>query len=856
MRDLFFISCTAGRKEDTRLYASLCQLGITGYQFFEHNRAGLSTCYNAALEQHAGSDRVLVLVHDDVTIADAFIREKLTAAVGMFDIVGLVGSAAFDPHAPATDFRWSLWPADHLSGAVEHVHASGFAFWSYFGPTPQRCVVLDGLFIAVDMLSVGHVRFDPQFAFHLYDMDFCLSAHAAGLVIGTTNVYAQHASQGDYGGNAYRTAFEDFRRKWAGQRPVDLLADEVPVRGAADEALARAAALYAADDLPAAAAACDAALAGAPGVAAHDLRGLIAHRQHDLAAAITSFRSAIDLDAHAPAPLIHLGHALLDLGFADQAGAALRRAYALAPLDPAVRAAVGDVAVADDLLRPAIAAARRDADDNPTDPLAAFRLANALQEARDTDGAIAAYRAAIALEPRYVAAINNLGMTLLEQGDVPQALGELRRAVALDPAVPTSHSNLLYALHFDPGITASALAEEHRVWAERHAAPAQATAAHHADHDSTPGRRLRIGYVSPNFRSHPVGRFIVPVLEAHTAAVQVFCYATSAREDGLTGRARAAVVRDGGEFVAAAGLTDRALAERITEDRIDILVDLTLHMAGGRLGVFARKPAPVQLCYLAYNSTTGVSAIDYRLSDRYLEPAAATLPFVERPAVLAEGYWCYDVRSAAAAAPAVNPLPALMRGHLTLACFNNIAKVSPAALGMWTRLLHALPTAHLLLHARPGSHRGRMLDDFASAGIAPSQIRFFDRLTLAQYFALHHAVDFALDPFPCAGGTTTCDGLYMGVPTVSLVGDLPIHRSGLSILTQVGLPELATFSEDAYLAAALGLAADLPRLAELRATLRERFLACPLTDAPRFAGHLEALYRTLWHKWCQRPPAH
>ena len=216
MRDVYFISCTAGMKEDTLLFAALQRLGIATFEFFENNRAGLGQCYNAAIERHAGTDHLLVFVHDDVTIADAFVLDKLRQALGLFDVVGLVGSAVFDPHAPVRDYRWSDWPSKALSGAVEHIHKSGLTFWSFFGPTPQRCVVLDGLLIAADMLTLGAVRFDERFAFHLYDLDFCLSAHQAGLTIGTCNVYAQHASQGDYESEAYGLAMLEFRDKWAG----------------------------------------------------------------------------------------------------------------------------------------------------------------------------------------------------------------------------------------------------------------------------------------------------------------------------------------------------------------------------------------------------------------------------------------------------------------------------------------------------------------------------------------------------------------------------------------------------------------------------------------------------------------
>lgn len=217
MRDLLFISCTSAAKESTPLFHSLGRLGIIDYVFVEHNRQGLPACYNGFLDQHAGADQVLVFVHDDVTIADVFVRDKLGLAAQQFTVTGLVGSSYFDPRLSTDYFAWPLWPREHLSGAVEHAVPGG-AMWSLYGPTPRRCVVLDGLFLAVDMAMIGAVRFDERFHFHLYDLDFCLSAHAAGLTLGTTNVYVNHASAGRYDTDAYRAALKAFREKWQGVR--------------------------------------------------------------------------------------------------------------------------------------------------------------------------------------------------------------------------------------------------------------------------------------------------------------------------------------------------------------------------------------------------------------------------------------------------------------------------------------------------------------------------------------------------------------------------------------------------------------------------------------------------------------
>lgn len=214
MRKITFVTCTAGAKEPTPLFRSFQKLHVADYEFLEHNRRGLSECYNQWLDRYAGDDRILVLVHSDVTLADVFYDEKLDNAVNAFNIVGLVGTAQFNILVQAPDYAWPVWPKAHLSGSVDHVAGKGASQWFSMGPTPRRCIVMDGVFLAVDMRTIGAVRFDPQFTFHLYDLDFCLSAHLAKLTMGTTNIYVQHASWGSFGSAAYQNAAQRFRQKW------------------------------------------------------------------------------------------------------------------------------------------------------------------------------------------------------------------------------------------------------------------------------------------------------------------------------------------------------------------------------------------------------------------------------------------------------------------------------------------------------------------------------------------------------------------------------------------------------------------------------------------------------------------
>jgi hypothetical protein len=219
MRELYFVSATRAAKEDTPLWVSLQALGIHDYFFFEHNQRGLPACYNEVLDHLAGSDRILVLSHADVTLADVFVRQKVNQALTVFDIVGLVGSSYFDVHKPTTHYAWEVWPIEHLSGAVEHGLGPGLTRWAVFGAVPRQCLILDGVFLAIDLRSIGSVRFDPRFSFHLYDLDFCLTAHFAGLKMGTTNVYVQHLSAGQFLADDYARTMQEFRAKWSGPIP-------------------------------------------------------------------------------------------------------------------------------------------------------------------------------------------------------------------------------------------------------------------------------------------------------------------------------------------------------------------------------------------------------------------------------------------------------------------------------------------------------------------------------------------------------------------------------------------------------------------------------------------------------------
>jgi len=473
-------------------------------------------------------------------------------------------------------------------------------------------------------------------------------------------------------------------------------------------------------------------------------------------------------------------------------------------------------------------------------------LGKFLKDNGQFDQAIASYRQAIALNPDIAELHFNLGNALREMGQSDEAIASYRQAIGLKPEYADACNNLVYSLAFHPGYDARMIHEELRRWNQQYAEPLKKFIRPHTN-NRDPDRRLRIGYVSPDFRVHVVGQNLLPLLREHDhRQMEIFCYANVPRPDALSEQLR----RHADVWRSIVELSDSQAADLIRRDGIDILVDLALHTAGNRLGIFAQKPAPVQATYLGYCGSTGMDAMDYRLSDPYLDPSDSDLSFYsERTIRLPETYWCYSVSGPT---PEPLPPPAAAAGYVTVGCLNNSAKVSPPALDLWAEILRRMPRSRLIVHSHPGAHLDAVRERFAGKGVSPDRLEFPIRQPWPEYVRTYGRIDIALDPFPWGGGITTCDALWMGVPVVSLVGRTAVGRGGASILANVGLPELIALTPREYVQIATDLAKDLPRLAELRRTLRPGMEASPLMDAPRFARNIEAAYRQMWRNWCEQ----
>jgi predicted O-linked N-acetylglucosamine transferase (SPINDLY family) len=565
--------------------------------------------------------------------------------------------------------------------------------------------------------------------------------------------------------------------------------------------------------------------------------------------AITAHRQALALRPGDTDALNNLGIALRDKGQLDEAIAVFGQAIALMPNYVEAHNNLGIALRTKGQLDDAIAAYHRAIALRPNYAEAHSNLGNALKDNGQPDAAIAAYRKAIALRPDYPEAHSYLANVLKDMGRLDEALAACREAIALMPDHPDAHSSLLFTMHFHPDYDARTIAEEHRRWSRLHAEPLKKLIRPHLN-DRNPHRRLRIGYVSPDFRDHVVARFFLPLLANHDKSqVEVFAYAQVARPDVVTQMLGSLV--DGWRNIV--GLSDAQAAELIRADQIDILVDLAGHTAGNRLPLMARKPAPVQVTYLGYPNTTGLTSIDYRFTDDLADPPGQTESLhCEQLVRLPDGIWCHVPDPEP---PPVAPLPALAKGAVTFGSFNQWPKINSRVLRLWTKVLGQVPGSTLLIKDRssggPLAHE-KAREILAEEGISKDRLRILDRAaTHGQHLMLYDEMDIALDTFPYHGTGTTFDALWMGLPVVTLAGSTHVSRVGVSLLNRMGLSELVAQTPEQYVQIAAKLAANLPRLRELRQGLRQRMEQSPLMNAPKFARNVEAAYRGMWRAWCE-----
>jgi len=472
-------------------------------------------------------------------------------------------------------------------------------------------------------------------------------------------------------------------------------------------------------------------------------------------------------------------------------------------------------------------------------------LGLALEAIGRLEEAQAFYLQALQRQPDMAEAHNNLGNVFEGQGAIEEALASYRWALRYKPTFEMAHTNLLCAMRYHPEIspeTLRAAFNEYDLW---HAAAWRAAWRPHLV-SRTVDRQLRLGFVSPAFCQGPIGAFLIRTMEnLDRQQFHLTCYAIGPKRDRITDRFRQA----SDEWRDCPAINDGDLAEQIRADQIDIVFDLAGIAPKNRLQAFARRPAPIQITWIDSVGSSGLSAMDYLLADRWLVPTDAEAHYVERILRMPDGYVCYEPPEQA---PPVGPLPALERDFVSFGSFNRPAKIHTDVIHTWARILRRVPHSRLTL-----KHRGfdcaltqrRFSDRFAAAGIDLARVKFEGFTSSEQYFAAYQQIDVTLDPFPHCGGLTTCDSLWMGVPLVTCPGDTFAGRQSLSHLANVGLTALVARDRAEYEEMAVALATDLPRLAEIRAGLRERMANSPLCDGPRFAQHLGQMLRRVWSDW-------
>ena len=482
------------------------------------------------------------------------------------------------------------------------------------------------------------------------------------------------------------------------------------------------------------------------------------------------------------------------------------------------------------------------------DAQALANAAEANRRADRCDRALELIGRALALKPGFAPFLHIQVLALESAWHSEEALAACRAALRLHPdfaKLHISYTTLLNRAGADPAL----IRDAHCRWAECHAAP-DAGAPQHGN-PPQPERLLRIGYVSADFRRHAMSDFVLPLLEHHDPArFEVYCYSNTPIRDDITLRCET-VAPHWRDIVS---LPDAAAEALVRGDGIDILIDLSGHSIGNRLGLFARKPAPVQVTYLGYPGTTGMPQMDYRITDARADPPGTSEAYYREQLLrLRHSVWCF---APPLQMPEVGPLPAFAAGHITFGSLNSAFKLTPQLVALWSRLLAALPESKLLLAGVPaGAARARISREFERNSTDPARLEFHGYLPWGEFWALHGRIDIALDAFPCNGGATTCETLWLGVPLVNRAGEAFVSRAGLSILTTIGLPELVAYSEDEYLSIALDLAHDRTRLARLRAGMRARMRASPLLATAAFMRDLEDCYRTAWRQWCVRRTA-
>lgn len=581
---------------------------------------------------------------------------------------------------------------------------------------------------------------------------------------------------------------------------------------------------------------------------AYNNLGIIYQNKSEFDKAIYYYQKAIGIDYCFADAYYNLGNAYREKKHLDEAIIYYQKALQLRPKMHGAYNNLGSVFLEKQQWDKAIACYEQALKLDPENVMVFVNLGGIFQTLGKYDEAILYYKKALDINPDSAIPYNNLGSVFKEKGLPDKAEYYFSKAVKLDPYNLVFSENLLFQMLYNARCGVHDIFMEHLRFAEHYEKPLFSSIVTHIN-DRIPSRKLKIGYLSPDFRRHSVAYFIEPVLLAHShEEFEICCYSDVLVPDDVTRRIQGFV----DQWKNIAGISNADIVDLIRKDEIDILIDLAGHTVSNRMLVFARKPAPIQVTWIGYPATTGFSTMDYKIVDGYTDPPGKTEQFyTEKLIRLPESFLCYQPDRES---PGINDLPALTAGYITFGSFNNFAKVSQECLKLWVKILKAIPGSRLVIKGKALADKSTSryaMNMFTGEGIPEARIELLGWKTgVREHLEAYNRIDIGLDTFPYNGTTTTCEAMWMGVPVITLAGTAYASRAGVSLLSNIGYSELIAYSADEYVALAAGLANDLNRLQRIRRNLRKEMAQSLLCNAGRFIVNLEHCYREIWKSWC------
>ncbi len=575
--------------------------------------------------------------------------------------------------------------------------------------------------------------------------------------------------------------------------------------------------------------------------------GVIAFKRHDIVAAVFFLIRALELQPDFATAWCSLGKIKRNLGLNWAARLSYLKAISFGEAEVEALYSLGAVCGELNLYAESLSYLQFALEKAPENPQVHYELGNLYLGSKNYDAALDCFDRALSLKHDFLEVYEKKSDVYYAQGKITDAISALQQCLKLRPDTTSAHRLLAFVLNYEPGVEPEQIYKISCEWARLSKKALIKGESNPRDNLFTEDRPLRIGFVSPDFRRHPVGYFVQSFLLLHDSDnFEVYCYSDVRFEDEIT-----QILIDSAEkWRRIYGVRDETLAAMVRRDGIDILVDLAGHTRDNRLNVFLLKPAPIQVTWAGYVGTTGLDAIDYLISDRYQSPEDAEGYTVEQIVRLPDDYVCFMPPEHA---PDVAPAPVLQNGYVTFGSFNNLAKLSNEAISLWCEVLHRLPESRMFIKNPSFGDLDtvqRYLTVFESYGIGRNRIQAEGPGTPEELLECYAKVDIQLDSMPYSGGLTTLESLWMGVPVITLPGRLFSSRHSLTHLMNIGLPEFVAISRDDYVEIACSLASNVARLVEVRRTLRDKMISSPVCDGFSFVENLQEAFKEMWRKLC------